>query len=93
MARDCGGRAGRYELFWPAKYITVKMMVILDNISTIRGPLLEKYPSATAKELRTQMWCSIFGMKGKEFGIVMKSTTESPACPGFQQLCCDLSGQ
>jgi hypothetical protein len=51
VTRDSGSGSSRGKLFRPAKYIAAKNTDIPDDISTITGPLLDKYPSVTAEKI------------------------------------------
>jgi hypothetical protein len=46
-----GGRTGGSEMFRPAEYIAAENTDIPDDISSITGPLLDKFPKTTAEQI------------------------------------------
>jgi hypothetical protein len=51
VTRESGGGNSGGSIFRPAEYIAAENTHIPDDISTITGPLLEKYPAATAEQI------------------------------------------
>jgi hypothetical protein len=51
ITRDLGGSKSNGDMFRLADFIASKNMDIPDNISTLTGSLLHKYPSVTAKQI------------------------------------------
>jgi hypothetical protein len=52
MTRESdGGRTGGSEMFRPANYIAAENTDIPGDISSITGPLLDKFPAMTAEQI------------------------------------------